>query len=169
MATILGREKLRGWHIRDPGPVTGAKADKGKTKRTIGTALEGTTGGSTRRTRCDLTAKLRLAHAPGPASVYREAQISDACDLAWDDDDHPRKQSGVNGISALSLLPMFDIVWDVLPDWMHIIKNLILPHFIKLVKGKRDLIVPQYKTVPAPGSASTLEINAAVRYTPIHF
>jgi hypothetical protein len=104
-----------------------------------------------------------------PASVYRDAQISDASDLAWDDDDHPRKWSGVNGISALSLLPMFDIVWDVLPDWMHIIKNLILPHFIKLVKGKRDLKVPQYKTVPAPGSASTLEINAAVRYTPIHF
>ena len=85
--------------------------------------------------------------------------------MTWDDEAHPRKRTGVNGISALSILPTFDIVWDILPDWMHchIIKNLILPHFIKVVKGKRDLKVPIYKSVPAPGSASDLEIAAAVR------
>ena len=58
---------------------------------------------------------------------------------------------------------MFDIVWDILPDWMHIIKNMMLQHFIKVVKGKRNLKVPIYKKVPAPGSASGPEIAAVIR------
>jgi len=59
---------------------------------------------------------------------------------------------------------MFDIVWDVLPDWMHIIKNLVLPHFIKVVKGERKLKMPVYKRVPDQDNGATLaEINAIVR------
>jgi hypothetical protein len=84
-----------------------------------------------------------------PASVARDAETSFESDLAWDDDDHPRKASGVNGTCALSLLPMFNIIWDIMPDWMHIIKNLMLPHFIKVVKGKRKLMHPHYRATPA--------------------
>jgi hypothetical protein len=42
------------------------------------------------------------------------------------------------------LLPLFNIIWDVMPDWMHIIKNLMLQHFVQLVKGKRKLKEPQW-------------------------
>ena len=74
------------------------------------------------------------------------------------------RASGVNSISALSLYPMFDIVWDVLPGWMHIIKNLVLPHFIKVVKGERKLKIPVYKAVPDKEDGATqAEINAIVR------
>jgi hypothetical protein len=99
--------------------------------------------------------------------VARDARVSNDSDLPWDDDDHPRKKSGVNSISALSLYPMFDIVWDVLPDWMHIIKNMVLTHFIKVVKGERKLKMPHYKTVPDQDDGATLaEIHAIVRYSP---
>ena len=81
-----------------------------------------------------------------PASIARDGQESVESDLPYDHAQHPRRASGVNSTSALSLLPMFNIVWDVLPDWMHIIKNLMLPHFIKVVKGKRKLKVPAYLT-----------------------
>ena len=99
-----------------------------------------------------------------PASVARDARVSNDSDLPWDDKEHPRRASGVNGISALSLYPMFDIVWDILPDWMHIIKNLVLPHFIKVVKGKRKLKMPAYKKVPDEGGGATrAEIDAIIR------
>jgi hypothetical protein len=79
-----------------------------------------------------------------PDSVAQDAQESFDSDLPWDDSMHPRRASGVNCASALSLLPMFNIVWDVMPDWMHIIKNLMLGHFIKVVKGERKLTTPHY-------------------------
>jgi hypothetical protein len=96
--------------------------------------------------------------------VARDARVSNDSDLPWDDKEHPRRASGVNGISALSLYPMFDIVWDIMPDWMHIIKNLVLPHFIKVVKGKRKLKMPAYKKVPDEANGATrAEIDAIVR------
>ena len=57
---------------------------------------------------------------------------------------------------------MFNIVWDVLPDWMHIMKNLVLPHFLKVVKGKRRLKPPEYITLPA-GDASQDEDDIEAR------
>jgi hypothetical protein len=93
----------------------------------------------------------------------RDAEASNDCDMAWKDNEHPRKATGVNAVSALSLYPMFDIVWDFMPDWMHIIKNLILPHFIKVVKGDRMLKPPAYKQVPVAGSATTAKIAAVLQ------
>jgi hypothetical protein len=61
---------------------------------------------------------------------------------------------------------MFDIVWDVLPDWMHIIKNLMLPHFIKVVKGDRRLKPPNYTKIPASNDATAAQIAAVIRYAP---
>ena len=37
---------------------------------------------------------------------------------------HPKKQSGIAGWCPLGELPFFDIIWDVCPDMMHILKNL---------------------------------------------
>ena len=90
-----------------------------------------------------------------PSGISRDGQAAEDSDLLYKDKAHPRKQSGVNCTSALSLLPMFNIVWDVLPDWMHIMKNLVLPHFLKVVKGKRKLTQPSYKKVPAENGAAT--------------
>jgi hypothetical protein len=98
-----------------------------------------------------------------PASVARDAEASNEADEAWKHKAHPRKATGVNSISALSLYPMFDIVWDVMPDWMHIIKNLVLPHFIKVVKGERKLKPPVYDQVPHAGSTTTAEIAAVLQ------
>jgi hypothetical protein len=79
-----------------------------------------------------------------PDSVARDAQESFESTVPWEDPTHPRFASGVKYASALSLLPMFNIIWDVMPDWMHIIKNLMLGHFIKVIKGERKLIPPDY-------------------------
>ncbi len=87
-------------------------------------------------------------HARTPANIARAGKESEDSDCAYTDADHPRKESGVNHTSALSLLPMFNIVWDVTPDWMHIMKNLIMPHFLKVVKGKRKLTQPDYIKLP---------------------
>jgi hypothetical protein len=54
------------------------------------------------------------------------------------------------------------MVWDIMPDWMHIIKNLMLQHFIKVVKGKRGLKPPRYKKVPVQGGNVTKEQIAAI-------
>lgn len=80
-----------------------------------------------------------------PEGVAHDAQVSQNSDADWTSEGHPRRASGVNGVSALSFIPLFNIIWDVMPDWMHIIKNLILNHFIKVAKGKRRLTMPKYK------------------------
>jgi hypothetical protein len=98
-----------------------------------------------------------------PASVLRAAEESRESDISWGEQRHPRKVSGVNGISALSLLPLFNIVWDVMPDWMHIVKNLILAHFIKLVKGKRKLLRPEPFPVPQGADVTRADIDEAKR------
>ena len=98
------------------------------------------------------------------ASIARDARASYDSALPWKHRNHPRRGTGVNSICALSLYPLFDIVWDVMPDWMHIIKNLVLPHFIKVVKGKRRLKPPRYKKVPVQGDGATREqIEAVIR------
>ena len=102
-----------------------------------------------------------------PASVARDAKASADSDLLWKDENHPRRASGVNGVSALSLLPLFNIIWDVLPDWMHIIKNLMLPHFLKVVKGKRKLKQPQWVTTKA--NATPEQAAANIRCVLVYF
>jgi hypothetical protein len=92
-----------------------------------------------------------------PASVARDAKESQDSMLLWQNENHPRRASGVNGVCALSLLPMFNIIWDVMPDWMHIIKNLMLPHFIKVVKGKRKLKQPEWVTAKANATPAEAE------------
>jgi hypothetical protein len=56
---------------------------------------------------------------------------------------HPRHESGINGTCALTYLNLFDIVWDICPDMMHIIKNFFEKLTFKLFSGSR---VPSWAT-----------------------
>ena len=47
-----------------------------------------------------------------------------------------RKMTGINGSCPLSILPLFNIIRDVVPDLMHIIVNLF-KHWIPLLAGER--------------------------------
>jgi hypothetical protein len=51
----------------------------------------------------------------------------------------------VDGECPLALVPLFNLVWDVCMDFMHIVKVLIAGHLIPLLKSKRSLMPPQVK------------------------
>ena len=72
---------------------------------------------------------------PAPRTHARacaEAKASDnAAHHPWDRKNHPRKASGINHWSPLSVLNKFDMIWDFCPDMMHIIKTF----FDRLVVG----------------------------------
>jgi hypothetical protein len=53
------------------------------------------------------------------------------------DKNNPRHQTGIKGWCPLGELPMFDIIWDICPDMMHIIKNLFERFFGSLLEGLR--------------------------------
>lgn len=53
------------------------------------------------------------------------------------DKKHPRHTHGINGWCVLGLVPLFDIIWDVCPDLMHILKNMFERLFIELPSGDR--------------------------------
>jgi hypothetical protein len=59
-------------------------------------------------------------------------------------DAHPKNNHGISGWCPLTLLPQFNIIWDICPDMMHIVKNLMERVFVKLMGGKR---------IPALGKA----------------
>jgi hypothetical protein len=50
---------------------------------------------------------------------------------------HPSKKSSVKWWNPLSILPLWDMIRDFCPDAMHIIKDLLADHYIKLFKGMR--------------------------------
>lgn len=50
----------------------------------------------------------------------------------------PYKTTGVKEVSPLHFLPLFDIVWDVMPDMMHIVPDLFKGHIVPMLRGQRD-------------------------------
>lgn len=50
---------------------------------------------------------------------------------------HVKEETGINRSCPLSFLHLFNIVWDVCPDMMHIIKNFFEKLTFKLFAGKR--------------------------------
>jgi hypothetical protein len=50
---------------------------------------------------------------------------------------HPSQLHGIKGWSVLGIIPLFDLVWDICPDIMHIIKNLFERFFGTLLAGAR--------------------------------
>jgi hypothetical protein len=64
---------------------------------------------------------------PPPARTHaqacQDAKDSEADTVAWKNKKHVRYTNGVNYWSPLSVLMMFDMIWDFCPDMMHIIKT----------------------------------------------
>jgi hypothetical protein len=54
--------------------------------------------------------------------------------------------SGVNGLCVLHLLPLFDIIFDICLDMMHVIKNVWQEHLFPLFKGEK---LPKKPPTPA--------------------
>ena len=51
--------------------------------------------------------------------------------------DCPYKTTGVKELSPLCYLPLFCLIWDILPDLMHIIAGIWKRHIMEILKGKR--------------------------------
>jgi hypothetical protein len=77
------------------------------------------------------------------AGIIAQGLASARSLLKWDDDAHPRKDQGVDGECPLAKVPLFDLVWDVCMDFMHIVKVLLGGHLIPLLRGKRALKPPK--------------------------
>jgi hypothetical protein len=66
----------------------------------------------------------------------------------------PYKTSGVKEFSPLMWLPLFNIVWDVVMDMMHIILGIWKRHLIEILKGRRaPAKVPNRKNLTPEGNA----------------
>ena len=55
----------------------------------------------------------------------------------------PYKSTGVKELSPLASLPFFDLVWDVLPDMMHVLPNIWKAHIFQMFVGKRTPAKPR--------------------------
>jgi hypothetical protein len=83
-----------------------------------------------------------------PPHRTHESVIADAAEAAssalpWQSKTHPRRKSGVDGPCPLAKVPLFNLVWDVCMDFMHIVKVLMSGHLFPLLKGQRSLKAPQ--------------------------
>jgi hypothetical protein len=54
----------------------------------------------------------------------------------------PYKSTGVKELSPLGALPLFDLVWDVLPDMMHIVQGIWKAHVFQMFVGRRNPAKP---------------------------
>jgi hypothetical protein len=69
--------------------------------------------------------------------------------------DSPYKLSGVKELCPLSFCPLFNVVWDMCPDMMHIIPAIMKGHIVPLLKGMRTPAQPKSrKTWSAAANAS---------------
>jgi hypothetical protein len=55
----------------------------------------------------------------------------------------PYKYSGIKELSMLACLPLWNMVWDILGDMMHIIVGLWKGHIIDMLAGKREPAHPK--------------------------
>ena len=68
----------------------------------------------------------------------------------------PWKTTGVKRLSPLCALPMWDIVWDITPDMMHLNDNVFGAHIMATLSGKRHPIKPK------PKQSMTSAANAVI-------
>jgi hypothetical protein len=62
----------------------------------------------------------------------------------------PYKESGIKEMSMLGALPLFDLVWDVLGDMMHIISGVWSRHVFEMLAGNRTPAVPKARKTWTP-------------------
>ena len=58
--------------------------------------------------------------------------------------DHPKHTTGIKDWCPFSLLRFFSIVWDIMPDMMHIIKGIFQSHLLKIWKGEINMKPPRH-------------------------
>ena len=76
-------------------------------------------------------------------------------------DDDANAIRGVKEWCPLSALWGFDVVWDIVPDMMHIIKGLIEKYVVNTMKGKRNVKPPKpLVTEGYDGSALTGRVES---------
>lgn len=55
----------------------------------------------------------------------------------------PYKRTGVKWLSPLAAVPLMDMVWDFLPDMMHIVQGIWKQHIFKMFRGERTPARPK--------------------------
>jgi len=66
-----------------------------------------------------------------------DAEASEAFEGGFDNPAHPRFSSHVCYVCPLAYLPMWDMVWDFMADFMHILEGYIKRHMLPMFKGER--------------------------------
>ena len=59
--------------------------------------------------------------------------------------DAPYKKSGVKDLSPLAAVPMLNMVWDFLPDMMHIVEGIWKRHIFSMFRGERKPSKPKMR------------------------
>ena len=95
--------------------------------------------------------------AQGKANEVHEAKVRhpDALKNKHYKKDLPYKTTGVKECCPLRFLHLFDLVWDILPDMMHIILGIFKRHIMELFTGKRmpSTVKPRKKNSAAENKA----------------
>jgi hypothetical protein len=73
----------------------------------------------------------------------------------------PYKTSGVKELSPLAFLPLFCLIWDILPDMMHIILGIWKRHIMMLLAGKRTPAAVKRRKKLTPAENDQLIADAA--------
>jgi hypothetical protein len=68
--------------------------------------------------------------------ILQHMEQCDSCELPRNSAAHPSKTSGVSGFCSLSLLHMFNMTKDVMPDIMHIDAGVMKLRLMQLMKGE---------------------------------
>jgi hypothetical protein len=71
-----------------------------------------------------------------------DAEASEAFAGPFDSELHPRFDSGVCYVCPLAYLPLWDMVWDFMADWMHICEGYFKTHMLPMLKGQRKPTPP---------------------------
>jgi hypothetical protein len=88
--------------------------------------------------------------------MCEDAEESEAFEGHFDNANHPRFRSGVCYVCPFAYLAMWDMVWDFLADFMHILEGYFKRHMIEVMKGKRYPAAPHLiKEGPTTGRAET--------------
>lgn len=106
----------------------------------------------------DHALKATTKEAPAPRThdaSCQHARESEASHLRWEHQAHPRKLSGINYVCPLVLLKLFDVVWDVLPDFMHLNKTFCERLLLGVYKGERAPKLPATVKPAKPSRRST--------------
>ena len=99
--------------------------------------------------------------APRTHSSFVNDAVANETHRGWKKD-APYKRTGVKELSPLAALPMFNLVWDVLPDMMHVIPGIWKRHVFAMFNGDRLPAKPRpRKSLSAADNAKLMADHAA--------